>query len=179
MFQSMVPSAWLAQWPLQPEERLYAVLGSASEARPLNAWQTAGTEEIAAFDMGRYGLCEWVDVMPYVGIVEPGSAFLDWVASAEATDWGWLAVSSSPPETVAAHLQGLTKCVCRMSRRCFCVFGMALSGCPILQKLGDEAARVLPVFQHYLINGQSLAVSNRPGHGRQGQSMVASAGVAA
>ncbi|MCF5141022.1 DUF4123 domain-containing protein [Pseudomonas sp. PA-6-1D] len=162
MSQSMVPSAWLAQWPLQPEERLYAVLGSASEARPLNAWQTLAPRKLPHSIWAGTAYAEWVDVMPYVGIVEPGSAFLDWVASAEATDWGWLAVSSSPPETVAAHLQGLTKVLLPDEQAVFLRFWDGAQWLPILQKLGDEAGRVLPVFQRYLINGQPLAVSTGP-----------------
>lgn len=162
MSQSMVPSAWLAQWPLQPEERLYAVLGSASEARPLNAWQTLAPRKLPHSIWAGTAYAEWVDVMPYVGIVEPGSAFLDWVASAEATDWGWLAVSSSPPETVAAHLQGLTKVWLPDEQAVFLRFWDGAQWLPILQKLGDEAGRVLPVFQRYLINGQPLAVSTGP-----------------
>lgn len=162
MFQSMVPSAWLAQWPLHREERLYEVLGSASEARPLNAWQTLAPRKLPHSIWAGTAYAEWVDVLPYVGIVEPGSAVLDWVASAEATDCGWLAVSSSPPETVAAHLQGLTKVWLPDEQAVFLRFWDGAQWLPILQKLGDEAARVLPVFQRYLINGQPLAVSTGP-----------------
>lgn len=162
MSQPMVPGAWLAQWPLQPEEQLYAVLGSASEARPLNAWQTLAPGNLPHSIWAGTAYADWVEVMPYVGIVEPGSAFLDWVASTEATDWGWLAVSSSPPEKVAAHLQGLTKVLLPDEQAVFLRFWDGAHWLPILQKLGDEAARVLPVFQRYLINGQPLAVSTGP-----------------
>ena len=39
MDQPLSPSAWLAQWPLQPHEQLFAVLGNASDAQPFEAWQ--------------------------------------------------------------------------------------------------------------------------------------------
>ena len=162
MPQPMVPSAWLAQWPLQPEEHLYTVLGSASEAKPLNAWQTLAPGKLPHSIWAGTVYADWVDVMPYVGIVEPGSAFLDWVASAEATDWGWLAVSSSPPETVVAHLRGLTKVLLPDEQAVFLRFWDGAQWLPIVQTLGDEAGRVLPVFQRYLINGQPLAVNTGP-----------------
>lgn len=162
MPQPMFPRAWLAQWPLQPEERLYAVLGSASEARPLKAWQTLATGKLPHSIWAGTAYADWVEVMPYVGIVEPRSAFLDWVASAEATDWGWLAVSSSPPETVAAHLRSLTKVLLPDEQAVFLRFWDGAQWLPILHKLGDEAGRVLPVFQRYLINGHPLAISTGP-----------------
>lgn len=97
--------------------------------------------------------------MPYVGVVEPSSAFLDWIATTQASDWGWLAVSSSPLEVVIAHLKGLTQVYLPESQPVFLRFWDGAHLLPMLQSLGDEAARVLPVFQRYLVNGQPLSVA--------------------
>lgn len=162
MSEPLIPAAWLAQWPLLPDEYLYAVLGSASEARPLKAWQTLAPGKLPHSIWAGTAYADWDEVMPYVGIIEPGSAFLDWVATTEATDWGWLAVSSSPMAVVIAHLQGLTKVLLPDEQAVFLRFWDGAQWLPVLQKLGDEAGRVLPVFQRYLINGQPLTVSTGP-----------------
>ncbi|MGZ9708363.1 DUF4123 domain-containing protein [Pseudomonas sp. GNP013] len=154
----LTPSAWLAQWPLQAGETLYAVLGNASEARPLAVWQAraAGPAPHAVWAGTAYA--QWGEVMPYVAIVEPGSAFLDWIAASESTDWGWLAVSCSPLDAVIAHLQGLTKVLLPEGQAVFLRYWDGARFLPLLQHLGDGAAKVLPVFKRYLINGCPLTV---------------------
>ena len=94
--------------------------------------------------------------MPYLAIVERGSPFLDWVASTDAIDWGWLAVSSSPLDTVVAHLQSLTKVYLSEGQAVFLRFWDGAQILPIIQQSGGE---ILPVFQRYLINGQTLSVA--------------------
>lgn len=162
MHPSLAPSAWLAQDVLRPNEQLYAVLSNASDARPLAAWQAtaAGMRPQSLWAGTPYA--EWDEVMPCVGIVEPGSAFLDWIAATEATDWGWLAVSSSSLEEVIAHLQSLTKVYLADDNAVFLRFWDGLQFLPIMQKLGEEAGSVLPVFRCYWINGESLTVTTRP-----------------
>ena len=155
----LTPSAWLAQYPLQPDEQLYAVLGNASDAKPLATWQGTAAGKMPRPIWVGTAYADWDEVMPYVGIVEPGSAFLDWIATTQATDWGWLAVSSSPLEVVIAHLQGLTQVYLPQSQPVFLRFWDGAHLLPMLQSLGDEAARVLPVFQRYLVNGQPLSVA--------------------
>ena len=159
MPQSLTPDDWLGQCPLLPGERLYVVLSSASDAKPLAAWKVsaAGMPPQAIWAGTAYA--EWGEVMPCVGIVESDSAFLDWIATTEATDWGWLAVSSSPLEAVVAHLQSLTKILLPDERSVFLRFWDGAQFLPIVQKLDDEIGAVLPVFQRYLINGQSLGVA--------------------
>ena len=158
----MSPAAWLAQQPLRPDEQIYLVLGSASEARPFAAWQAmaAGTPLQSIWAGTPYA--DWNEVMPYVGCVELDSAFFDWIATTQASDWGWLAISSCPLETVSAHLKGLTKVYLPENREVFLRFWDGGQFLPILQQLGDEAGCVLPVFQRYLINGQPLTVPPRP-----------------
>ena len=162
MPQSLTPDDWLGQCPLLPGERLYVVLSSASDAKPLAAWKVsaAGMPPQAIWAGTAYA--EWGEVMPCVGIVESDSAFLDWIATTEATDWGWLAVSSSPLEAVVAHLQSLTKILLPDERSVFLRFWDGAQFLPIVQKLGDESGAVLPVFQRYLVNGQPLAGATGP-----------------
>lgn len=159
MPQPLTPSDWLAQGPLLSHERLYVVLGNASDAKPLAVWQTSAAGELPQAIWAGTAYAGWGEVMPYVGSVEPDSAFLDWIATTDAPDWGWLAVSSSPLEVVVAHLQSLTKILLPDARSVFLRFWDGAQFLPLVQHLGDEMGAVLPVFQRYLINGQSLSVA--------------------
>ncbi|KTC52402.1 hypothetical protein AO262_28050 [Pseudomonas fluorescens ABAC62] len=152
------PSTWLARTPLQANEQLFAVLGAASGAKPLAAWRASELQTRPQSIWAGTAYAEWNEVMPYVALIKPDSAFLNWVAITEATDWGWLAVSSSPLETVVAHLQGLTKVQLPDGQDVFLRFWDGAQFLPILQNLGGEAGALLPVFQRYLINGQPLEV---------------------
>ncbi|AZF19237.1 DUF4123 domain-containing protein [Pseudomonas sp. R3-52-08] len=158
----MDPGTWLAQFPLRGDERIFAVLGNASAAKPLVAWQTLMVGPLPRAIWAGTAYAHWDEVMPYVGIVEPGSAFLDWVATAHATDWGWLAVSSSALDTVIAHLQSMTKVFMPNDQAVFLRFWDGAQFQPMWQQLGDEAGKVLPVFGRYLINGQPLTVATDP-----------------
>ena len=158
----LTPNAWLAHYPLQPDEQLYAVLGNASDAKPLAAWQATAAGKMPRPIWVGTAYADWDEVMPYVGVVEPSSAFLDWIATTQASDWGWLAVSSSPLEVVIAHFKGLTQVYLSENQPVFLRFWDGAHLLPMLQSLGDEAGRVLPVFQRYLINGQPLSVAAKP-----------------
>ncbi|KRP59684.1 DUF4123 domain-containing protein [Pseudomonas trivialis] len=155
----LTPSAWLARCPLQAGETLYAVLGNASAAAPLAVWRASAVGPAPQPVWAGTAYAQWGEVMPYVANVEPGCAFLDWVAAGESTDWGWLAVSSSPLETVIAHLQGLTKVLLPEGQAVFLRYWDGARFLPLLQHLGDAASKVLPVFQRYLINGCPLTVT--------------------
>ncbi|WP_395609474.1 DUF4123 domain-containing protein [Pseudomonas sp. B22129] len=159
MPQPMTPTAWLAETPLHTGEQLFAVLGNASDAKPLVAWQSSAAGALPRSLWAGTAYAEWSEVMPYVGIIEPDSPFLDWIAATESTDWGWLAVSSSPLEAVVAHLQSLTKVYLPDDQQVFLRFWDGAQFLPVLQQLGDEAGKVLPVFQRYLINGRPLSVA--------------------
>lgn len=145
--------------PLLADEQIFAVLGAASDAKPLEAWRAmaAGAPLHPLWVGTPYE--RWDEVMPSVGIVEPGSPFLDWAASTHALDWGWLAVSSCPLETVVGHLQGLTKVYLPDGKDVFLRFWDGQQFLPIIERAGGE---ILPVFVRYLINGQSLSVSTGP-----------------
>lgn len=144
--------------PMLPGEQMFAVLGAASDAKPLDAWRALAAGPLHPVWAGT-AYAAWDEVMPYVGIVEPGSSFLEWAASTDATDWGWLALSTYPLETVIAHLQGLTKVYLPDGQDVFLRFWDGAQFLPTLQQAGDE---LLPVFQRYVINGQSLTVATGP-----------------
>lgn len=145
--------------PLLAGEKIFAVLGAASDAQPLNAWRTlAGGAPLHPVWVST-AYATWEEVMPHVGIVDPGSAFLEWAAATDATDWGWLAVSSCPLDVVVAHLQSLTKVYLADGQEVFLRFWDGAQFLPIIQRCGEE---LLPVFPRYLINGQSLTVATGP-----------------
>lgn len=162
MLMQFMPHPWLFQHPIQSTENLIVVLSNASDAKPLNAWRSLAAGGPPQPIWAGTAYAEWTEVMPYVAIIEADSPFLDWVATTESTDWGWLAVSSSPLENVVAHLQSLTKVFLPDGQAVFLRFWDGVQFLPILQKLGDEAGKVLPVFQRYLINGQPLTVASGP-----------------
>ncbi len=63
-----------------------------SDAKPLAVWQTSAAGWLPQTIWAGTAYAGWGEVMPYVGSVEPDSAFLDWIATTDAPDWGWLAV---------------------------------------------------------------------------------------
>ncbi|WP_426129317.1 DUF4123 domain-containing protein [Pseudomonas sp. DWP1b1] len=144
--------------PMLPGEQMFAVLGAASDAKPLEAWRALAAGPLHPVWAGT-AYAAWDEVMPYVGIVEPGSSFLEWAASTDSTDWGWLALSTHPLETVIAYLQGLTKVYLPDGQEVFLRFWDGAQFLPTLQQAGNE---LLPVFQRYVINGQSLTVATGP-----------------
>lgn len=149
----------LIKHSLQPDEHLFVILSNASDAKPLDAWRTlAGAMPPQPIWAGT-AYAQWIEVMPYVAIIEPGSPFLDWIATTESTDWGWLAVSSSPLDVVVAHLQSLTKVFLPEGQEAFLRFWDGAQFVSIIERAGAE---VLPVFQRYLINGRPLSVATGP-----------------
>ncbi|MGB3123722.1 MAG: DUF4123 domain-containing protein [Pseudomonas sp.] len=159
MPNQFLPKTWLTHCTLQATEIAFVILSNASDAKPVDAWRkmAAGLPPQPIWAGTAYA--EWADVMPYVAIIEPDSPFLDWIAATESTDWGWLAVSSSPLEVVIAHLQSLTKVYLPDGQEVFLRFWDGTQFLPMLQKLGDDAGELLPVFQRYLINGEPVAVA--------------------
>lgn len=162
MPNQLLPKTWLTHCPLRTTENAFVILSNASDAKPVDVWRkmAAGLPPQPIWASTAYA--EWTEVMPYVAIIEPDSPFLDWIATTESTDWGWLAVSSSPLETVVAHLQSLTKVLLPEGQEVFLRFWDGGQFLPIVQNIGDEAGKVLPVFQRYLINGQPLTVATGP-----------------
>ncbi|MBT2370644.1 DUF4123 domain-containing protein [Pseudomonas fluorescens] len=149
---------WLEREPLQLDEQLFAVLGSTSDCGAIAAWRQAGGGAPSPIWAGSE-YAGWQEVMPYVAVVAVDSAFLDWVDECEACDWGWLAVSTCPLQTVVEHLRGLTKVLLPEGQAVFFRFWDGAYLLPVLQALGARAGEVIPVFRRYWINGQSHEVA--------------------
>ncbi|AZZ75647.1 hypothetical protein CCX46_10955 [Pseudomonas sp. RU47] len=157
----ITPKDWLAQQPLQTGERLYLVISAASDSDALkNLYLTEPTAQLIPI-WGGTPYSTWQPVMPYVTELKANSAFLPWIAEADALDWGWLAVSRSEPNDVFEHLRSLTQVKMPDGTEVFFRFWDGRHIYPILHGLGEKAGEVLPMFERYLINGQSLEVGTR------------------
>ncbi|MHC8389832.1 DUF4123 domain-containing protein [Pseudomonas sp. MDT2-39-1] len=152
------PHAWLERQPLKPGEQLFAIFGSASAAQPLCTWQHTTTAQAPSAIWADTAYAEWEPVMPYVGIVASGSEFLEWVATTESRDWGWLAVSSASQEALGEHLRSLTQVLLPNGNAVFFRFWDGRYLLPILHSSDVSAAQLLPVIDRCLINGQSLDI---------------------
>ena len=162
MPNELLPKIWLTHCPLQTAENVFVILSKASDVNPVDAWRKMAVGMSPQPIWAGTAYAEWAEVMPYVAVIEPDSPFLDWIGATSSKDWGWLAVSSSPLEAVIAHLQGLIKVYLPDGKDVFLRFWDGTQFLSMLQGLGDEARKVLPVFQRYLINGQSLMVASGP-----------------
>jgi hypothetical protein len=151
--ECLTPSAWLAREPLKPAEQLFAIFSNASDARP----PLVGLHPIWADTI----YAEWDAVMPFVGVVAADSAFLDWVASTESRDWGWLAVSSASLEVVVEHFRSLTQVLMPDGAAVFFRFWDGRFVLPILQSDEVQSAQLMPVISRGLINGQAVEIGGR------------------
>ncbi|MCF5705402.1 DUF4123 domain-containing protein [Pseudomonas syringae] len=157
----ITPKDWLAQQPLQTGERLYLVISAASDSDALkNLYLTEPTAQLLPI-WGGTPYSTWQPVMPYVTELKANSAFLPWIAETDALDWGWLAISRSEPDEVFEHLRSLTQVKMPDGTEVFFRFWDGRHIYPILHGLGEKAGEVMPMFERYLINGQSLEVGTR------------------
>jgi Domain of unknown function (DUF4123) len=156
--EPLSPLAWLEQTPLQPSERLYLVMSSASDAHPLKAFlQTLPMRHpLPIWRDTPYAT--WDPVMPYVIELTPDNSFLDWIVNTDADDWGWLAVSTLSEDEIATYLRSLTLVRMPDHSEAFFRFWDGRHLALILEYLGADAGKLLPVFSRYLINGHSLDI---------------------
>lgn len=152
------PREWLERQPLKPSEQLFAIFSNTSSAEPLKAWQRSIAAQAPSPIWADTDYAEWEPVMPYVGIVAAGSEFLEWAATTESCDWGWLAVSSSTLEVLVEHLCSLTQVLLPNGSAVFFRFWDGRYLLPILQSAEVNAAQLMPVIGRCLINGQSLEI---------------------
>lgn len=150
------PREWLERQPLKPSEQLFAIFSNASSAEPLKAWQRSSAAQAPRPIWADTDYAEWEPVMPYVGIVAAGSEFLEWAATTESCDWGWLAVSSSTLDVLVEHLRSLTQVLLPNGSAVFFRFWDGRYWLPILQSVEVDVAELLPVMGRCLINGQPL-----------------------
>jgi hypothetical protein len=157
----LTPKDWLAQQPLQSGERLYLIISAASDAEPLKPfYQQDAAPQLQPIWSGT-PYADWLPVMPYLAEISPNASFLQWITETDALDWGWLAVSTCAPETVLEHLRSLTQVKMPDATEVFFRFWDGRHFHPIIEGLGATAGELLPVFQRYLINGQTLEVGRR------------------
>lgn len=161
MSERLSPRDWLERQPLQPSQQVFAIFSNASDAEPLQAWRCASGTQVPSPIWAGTAYAEWEPVMPYVGIVETGSDFLDWVDSCDRSDWGWLAVSSSNPDRMVEHLRSLTQVMLPTGPAVFFRFWDGRHLLPILRSVHVDGAELLPVIERCLINGQALEVGGR------------------
>lgn len=152
------PLAWLERQPLQPSEQLFAIFSNASAANPFEAWRRLSFAKPFRRIWMDTAYAEWEVVMPFVGVVAADSEFLQWVASTDSRDWGWLVVSSASLEEVAGHLRSLTQVTLPDGKVVFFRFWDGRFLLPILKSAEVEAAELLPVIGRCWINGQSVEI---------------------
>jgi hypothetical protein len=157
----LAPRDWLEQQPLKPSEKLFAIFSNASAAEPFVAWQRSITAQAPSPIWADTVYAEWEPVMPFVGIVAADSEFLEWVATTESRDWGWLAVSSASQEALVEHLRSLTQALLPNGDSVFFRFWDGRYLLPILQSGEVDGAQLLPLISRCLINGQPLEIGGR------------------
>jgi hypothetical protein len=152
------PHAWLERQPLKPSEQLFAIFSSASAAEPFKAWQRSIMAQAPSPIWADTEYAEWEAVMPYVGIVAAGGEFLEWVATTESRDWGWLAVSSVSQEALVEHLRSLTQVLMPNGSAVFFRFWDGRYLLSIFQSADVNTTQLMPVIDRCLINGQPLDI---------------------
>lgn len=155
---------WISHRPLKDDERLYLVLCNASSAAPLEHYYRLATPEAPIPVWSDTPYAGWRKLMPYVDRLNHKSPFLKWISQEQAVDWGWVAVSTHPPETVAQYLRGLTQVLMPDGSAVFFRFWDGHQLLPILDCLGENAGQLLPVFNRYWINGHHRDVQPAVGH---------------
>lgn len=152
---------WLeAEW--REGQRLYVVMGNASEANPLQAYYQQDSADLPLPIWSGTPYAGWQEVMPYLGELAPDSRFLDWVDEAPTRDWGWLALSAYEPGLVLEHLRSLTQVIMPDGAEVFFRHWDGGHLLPILRHLGEAAGQLLPIFDRLLINGQALSLTAGP-----------------
>jgi hypothetical protein len=152
------PHAWLDRQPLQPSEQLFAIFSNASSAEPLEAWKRLAPAAKASPIWADTAYAEWQAVMPFVATVAVDSEFVQWVATTESRDWGWLAVSSASQDALVEHLRSLTQVLLPDGRAVFFRFWDGRHVLPVLQSAEVCPVDLLPVIGRCLINGRTLDV---------------------
>ncbi|WP_025110220.1 DUF4123 domain-containing protein [Pseudomonas sp. H1h] len=159
--KKLIPQHWLQRQPLMADEQLFAVLSSTSDGEPFKILSGSTTAQAPSPIWADTIYAQWDAVMPFVGIVPADSEFLDWVATTESLDWGWLAVSSASLEVVVEHLRSLTQVLMPDGKAVFFRFWDGRFLLPILHSDAVDSAQLMPVISRGLINGQAVAVGGR------------------
>lgn len=146
----------LKEWVQMQSAPLYALLGAASDAAPLqHYYQLDGRETPRGLYLGT-PYHDWLSVMPYLVALDKDSPFIDWAETTDAHDWGWLVASDQSIDSLYAHLQGLTQ-VWHQGEAVFFRYwdGKYLSS--IVNQLGDGMTALLPEMRSLWCLGSAFS----------------------
>ncbi|AWM80588.1 hypothetical protein DKL61_09610 [Gammaproteobacteria bacterium ESL0073] len=140
---------------------IYVLLGSISSAKPVTAYFKKINQVNLTALWQETPYANWFEAMPYIAPIPRDSKFFDWVDKTKSKDWGWLAASPYEPETIRQHFKSLTKVLMPDGMDVFFRYWDGKYLYPILEHLNQkqQAAQLIPVFSHYLINQQALEVA--------------------
>lgn len=143
----------------QSEMPLYAVLSNVSDAQAVkNYYVTDGSQTPSGLYL-QTPYENWSAVMPMLVRLDEQSPFLDWIKQTEYKDWGWLARSHLPFESICAHLRSLTQVIMPPNQET--VFFRYWDGeylSIMLDYFADSWQTILPAFAFYWVNGQHNVV---------------------
>ncbi|PHI31270.1 DUF4123 domain-containing protein [Budvicia aquatica] len=151
----------LSQWidiTATSNMQLYAVLANTGNSQAMREYYLHdGTQTPYGLYSGT-PYADWFEVMPMVVPISNSSPFLDWVASTEHQDWGWLARSPFSLETIAEHMRGLTQVFLPTGEQVFFRYWDGEYMAEHLRYFGDDWRQVLPAFPFYWVNGEHFTV---------------------
>ena len=137
---------------------LYAVLSNVSDAQSVkNYYVTDGSQTPYGLYTGT-PYTNWHSVMPMIVQLDENSPFLNWVSQTEYQNWGWLARSHLPFESICAHLRSLTQVIMPDGETVFFRYWDGTYLAEQIRFMADSWAEVLPAFAFYWVNGEPFTV---------------------
>ena len=137
---------------------LYAVLSNTGESQAVKEYYLHdGTQTPYGLYSGT-PYADWFSVMPMIVPISNSSPFLDWVATTEHKDWGWLARSPFSLETITEHIRGLTQVIMPTDEQVFFRYWDGEYMAEHLRYFGDRWSEMLPAFPFYWVNGEFFTV---------------------
>ena len=137
---------------------LYAVLSNVSDAQSVkNYYVTDGSQTPHGLYTGT-PYTNWHSVMPMIVQLDENSPFLNWVSQTEYQNWGWLARSHLPFESICAHLRSLTQVIMPDGETVFFRYWDGTYLAEQIRFMADSWAEVLPAFAFYWVNGEPFTV---------------------
>lgn len=137
---------------------LYAVLNNTGASQAVKEYyRHDGTKTPHGLYLGT-PYADWFSVMPMIVLLSDNSRFLNWIASTEHKDWGWLARSPFSQETISDHLKGLTQVIMPTGETVFFRYWDGEYMTEHLRFMGDKWSQVLPAFPFYWMNGEHFTV---------------------
>lgn len=138
---------------------LYAVLSNVSDAQAIKNYYLHDGSQTPYGLYSQTPYENWFSVMPMLVKLDENSPFLKWIAETEHKDWGWLARSHLPFESICCHLRSLTQVIMPVNEET--VFFRYWDGSYLSMMLDyfvDSWQEILPAFAFYWINNQHYVV---------------------